>query len=279
MTTARSRSLGSEVRNLRKDAGLRLEELAEQCGWSRATLGRVEAGNKVPTETEIAIILATLGVKGPERTRLLELCQNAHQPHWWEVGHSAVPEQLVALMEFERTATKITDIELALVPGLMQTADYAREIFTAAGIHGAGLESRVALRLGRQAALTRREPVSFYAFIDESVLHRTIGDNVVMADQLRHLIRVARRDNVTVQVLPFAAGTHPGLFGSQMILEFHRQRPIVHMEHRQSGVFLDDRSETSPFLDSLPTLEKEGMSPDDSLEFIAERAGILEGAR
>ncbi|GAA0511658.1 transcriptional regulator [Saccharopolyspora subtropica] len=277
MTTARSRGLGAEVRKLRKNAGLRLEELAEQCGWSRATFGRIEAGDKVPTSTEIAIILGTLGIKGDERKRLLELAHDAHQTHWWEVGHKDLPALLVALLEFERNATKITDVALGFVPGLLQTADYARAVIGTGRVTDDQLESRVSLRLGRQGVLTRKNPITFHALIDESVLHRPVGGHDVMAEQLRHIVRISRRPHVTVQVIPFSAGAHAGLNGSHLILEFQRQRPIVHLEHRRSSVFLDDPDDTSPFIEYLPNLAEAALSPAESLDLISAQAKTMEG--
>lgn len=277
MTTARSRGLGAEVRRLRKDAGLRLEELADRCGWSRATFGRIESGDKIPSSTEIAIILGTLGIKGDERKRILELAKNASEPHWWEIGYPEIPAQLTALLDFERTATKITDVALGFVPGLLQTADYARAVIGAGCRQEDQLESRVSLRLGRQSVLTRNKPATFHALVDESVLHRTVGGPTAMAEQLRNIVRMAQRPHVTVQVLPFSAGAHVGLNGSHMILEFQRQRPIVHLEHRRSGIFLDGPAETSPFLEAVPSLAEAALTPEESVHLIAAHADALEG--
>lgn len=278
MTTARSRGLGIEVRKLRKNADLRLEELSDRCGWSRATLGRIEAGTRVPTETETAIILGTLGVTGAERERILELAQGADEANWWEVSKEKVPAHLVTLMDFERNATKVTDVALGLVPGLLQIADYTRAVISAGGIRGENLETRVSLRLGRQGILTGTNPVIMHAVLDEAVLHRPVGGIAVMCEQLRHLGRMARKPNITIQVIPFAAGSHTGLNGSQLLLEFQRQRAIVHLEHRRSSVFLDDPAETSRFFESMPSLMELAMSPAESVKFIAARAAELEGS-
>ncbi|MDA3648243.1 helix-turn-helix transcriptional regulator [Saccharopolyspora indica] len=277
MTTARSRGIGIEVRNLRKNAGLRLEELAERCGWSRATLGRIESGDKIPTDTEIAIILGTLGIKGDERKRLLELAHDAHQPHWWEIGYSGFPSQLTSLLEFERSALKITDVTLGFVPGLLQTADYARAVIQNGGLPDSEVEARVSLRLGRQSILTRAKPVELHVLIDESVLNRPVGGGAVMAEQLRHLERVGRRPHVTVQVIPFSAGVHQGLNGSFLILEFQRQRPIVHLEHRRSGIFIDDSDDTFLYVEVASTLEKSALSEADSADLILSQAKAMEG--
>lgn len=276
MTTARSRGLGTEIRNLRKAAGLRLEELSERCGWSRATLGRVESGDRMLNETEIAILLGTLGVKGKERARMLELAKDTQQTHWWEV-YSGLPSQLVALLDFERKATKITDVSLTLIPGLLQIADYTRAIMAAGGIRQDEMEPRVALRLGRQSVLTRKDPVELHVILDESVLYRPVGGVQVLTEQLRHIKRMAQREYITVQILPFSIGAHAAMNGSHLILEFRRQRAIVHLEHSSSGVFLDVPAETSRFFEALPTLAKAALSPSDSVELLATRAAELGG--
>jgi len=275
--TVRSRGLGTEIRNLRKAAGLRLEQLAQRCGWSRATLGRIESGERIPSETEMATLLGTLGITGSERTRLFELVQAAAEPRWWEVGgHTGTPAALAALIDFERFATEITDLSLTRVPDLLQTPDYARAVLTATGLDGPDLESRVALRLGRQGVLTRRHPVRFQAYLDEAVLRRPVGGPAVLADQLRHLLRMAQRPNISVHLLPFAAGAHAGLDGDQLLLQFERQRPIVHVENLRSGEFLDDAADTAPFFDALSRVAAVSLPAGESVRLITERAAELE---
>lgn len=251
--------------------------MAELCGWSRATFGRIESGDKIPTDTEIAIILGTLGIKGDERKRLLELAHDAHQPNWWEIGYSGLPSQLASLLEFERAATKITDVALGFVPGLLQTADYARGVIRNGGLSESEVESRVSLRLGRQSILTRSKPVALHALIDESILHRPVGGGAVMAEQLRHVARMSERTHITVQVVPYSAGEHHGMNGSNLILEFQRQRPIVHLEHRRAGVFIDDPADTFLYLEAASTVEKAALSPADSADLILACANALEG--
>lgn len=278
MTTARARGLGVEIRRLRKDAGLRLEELADVCGWSRATFGRIESGEKVPTDIEIAIILGALGIRGSERKRLLELAHDAHQTHWWEVGRPGLPSQLVSLLDFERRATKITDLALGFVPGLLQTADYARAVMRNGVLDEEVVESRVSLRMGRQRVLTRARPVVLHAFLDESILWRPVGGPGVMAEQLRRVAKWGRHDHITVRVIPYSAGVHHALHGNSLILEFARQRPIVHLEHRRAGLFLDDPDEIFPFVESATSVEEKALSPAESAELILTRAKAMENS-
>ncbi|WP_093415417.1 helix-turn-helix domain-containing protein [Saccharopolyspora flava] len=276
MTTARARGLGVEIRRLRKDAGLRLEELAEMCGWSRATFGRIETGEKVPTGIEIAIILGALGIRGGERKRLLELAHDAHQKHWWAVSRPGLPSHLISLLEFEQRATKITDISPGFVPGLLQTADYTRAVMRNGGLDEEVVESRASLRMGRQRLLTRAKPVALHALLDESILWRPVGGQRVMAGQLRHIARMSRYDHITVQVVPFSAGVHWALYGSVLIQEFARQRPIVYLEQRRSGLFLDEPEEIYPFLETATSVGEAALCPADSADLILARAEAME---
>ncbi|MFR9731421.1 helix-turn-helix domain-containing protein [Saccharopolyspora sp. MS10] len=276
MTSVRARGLGSEIRELRKTAGLRLEHLAHKCGWSRATLGRIESGERVPSEAELAALLDVLGVAGSERVRLFELVSAASEARWWEAGYAGMPSALTALIDYERLATRITDVALALVPGLLQTPDYTRAVLSAGGIRDADLESRVALRLGRQGVLTRDEPAQLLAYLDESVVHRPVGGNRVMADQLRHLVRMGRRPNVSVRVIPFAAGAYAELNGSQLILEFARQRPVVHLEQRRRGAFLESAAETAPFLEAAARLPVLALDRVESAALLSDVAEAME---
>ena len=116
----------------------------------------------MPSEGELAALLDTLNVAGAERARLFELVNAATEARWWEAGYAGMPSALTALIDFERLATKITDVALALVPGLLQTPDYTRAVLSAGGVRDADLESRVALRLGRQGVLTREEPARLH---------------------------------------------------------------------------------------------------------------------
>lgn len=249
------------------------------CGWSRATFGRIESGEKVPTGIEIAIVLGALGIRGGERKRLLELAHDAHQTHWWEVGRPGLPSQLVSLLDFEQRAAKITDVALGFVPGLLQTADYARAVMRNGVRDEEVVEARVSLRMGRQRVLTRAKPVVLHALLDESILWRPVGGSRVMAAQLRHIARMSRHHHITVQVVPYSAGVHHALHGNSLILEFTRQRPIVYLEQRRSGLFLDAPEEINPFLDAATNVEKKALCPVDSAELILTRAKAMEESR
>lgn len=275
--TAKARVLGAELRELRKQAGLTVRGLEERLSMSRSTISRIERGDKVPGAEDIGALLALFNVTGDQRSGLIAAAKEADQPNWTEVGGPGIPRQLSALLEFEREATRISDLSLVRVPGLLQTADYARAVFRAGGIPPEQIEMLVAIRMGRREVLTRASPVTYLALIDEAVLRRPVGGNAVMADQLRYIVKVAESENVVVQVVPFELGAHIGQDGSHLLLEFAKADPIVHLEHRRSGQFLDELKDTAEFVDLTANLSAQALSADRSAEVIRSYADVLEG--
>ncbi|SDZ45490.1 Helix-turn-helix domain-containing protein [Saccharopolyspora shandongensis] len=275
--SARARGLGAELRQLRNGSGYKQEEVAKRLGLSKATMSRIESGAKAVTEADVSAILAVLGVTGEDRNRLLKLVREQDQPGWWETGVPGLPKQLTGLLEFERDASQIGCLGMILVPGLLQTSDYVRAVMRGSGVDAADIEARVAIRIGRQEILTKPTPVVFHALIDASVLRRVVGGPRVMAEQLRHILKMARRRNVTIQVIPEEVATHPGLEGSFVLLEFPKARSIVHLEQRRLGAFLDEPADVADYKKVLDTLQRVALSPADSAKLIATRADELEG--
>lgn len=274
--TVRARGLGAELRELREKCNLTTREVARRLGWSASTVSRTETGHRNISSEDVSALLAVYGVAGRERDHLLTLARETSQPGWWETRHPGLPAQLSALIGFESQATRITDVELILVPGLLQTPEYTRALMEGGGIPTAEAETRIATRLGRQALLSRPQPPEVVTIIDEAALRRPVGGRKVMIDQLHHLARVAENPNVTVQVVPYSAGAHPGLNGSFVVLEFAKARTIVHLEHKRSSLFLDDPEDTTPFTASIATLRDIALNPDDSVRFLTTVAAEYE---
>jgi len=268
VATARGRTLGAELRDLRKKVDLTTRAAAARIGWTPSMLNRTENGLRATSAEEVAMILGAYGATGAERERLLSLARDAETPGWWETGDSIYPSPLKALIGFESQAVRITNIELALIPGLFQIPEYSRAIMRAADIPPLEIETRVATRLGRQAILSRPAPPKLIAIIDESALRRPVGGPTVMAEQLRVLARLAQRPNITVRVIPFHAGAHAALVGGFSILEFERARPLVHQEGNRSLSFVDSPTEVDSFVADVDTLTRTSLPPERSLDYI-----------
>jgi transcriptional regulator with XRE-family HTH domain len=265
--TPRARYLGAELRDARSNAGLGVRQLARQLGIGHGKISLWENGKKIPSTEDVASYLAAVGVTGDERERLLELARLAEQPNWLAIGIPGIAEELAALMEFERTAEAIIDWSLVLIPGVMQTGDYARAIMDVQPM----ADTRVAMRLGRRDILVRRNPVQFTALIGEYALRQPIAEPDVMADQLRHLRQTAELPNVTIQVIPSSTGFHPGLMGPFVVLKFPKAKPIVHLEHHRGSAFIFEDDDVAAYLDAAEIIRREvAMSPEESAGLIAE---------
>lgn len=275
-SNARARTLGAELRDLRKAKGLGIVELGAQVGLSKSTISRIERGERLLTETELASVLGALGVIGAKRRELLALTRDAARSNWLATG-AELPRQLKALVEHEQVATFITEVSPLVVPGLLQTPDYARAIMVDGGLSHAEAEARLKVRFDRQQVLLRRNPVPYLAIVDETALHRPIGGRSVMAAQCRHLLEVAERPNITIRVVPTDRGWHPGLYGSFIVLEAARTKPVIHLEHLRSSLFLDRPEDVQAYLDAKPTLLAATASVDDSRGLIVKCAKDLEG--
>jgi transcriptional regulator with XRE-family HTH domain len=266
--TPRARELGAALRRARDDMGMTQRALASAIGRRASShIARWESGELSPSETDTATVLGVLRVTGSERDRLLELARAAADPNWIAPG---VDKQLAALMEYERTAERITDVSPLLIPGLLQTGDYARAIMFGAGATRGEADHRVALRLSRRDVLTRAEPGEFVALIGEHALSSAPCTPKVMLEQLQHMLRSARTDHITIQMLTMDGQYSPALQGAFMLLEFASTRPVVHLEHYRSSATITDTKDARDFQAAVDTLRREAMSPGRTTELIAE---------
>ncbi|WP_232212837.1 DUF5753 domain-containing protein [Saccharomonospora saliphila] len=177
--------------------------------------------------------------------------------------------QLAGLLEVERTATRIITVSTLLIPGLLQTGDYARAIMHAADVPASEVDTRVAVRLGRREAITRREPAHLEAYIAEPVLHAEIGGCSVMVDQLHTLVEHSDRPNVALHVIPTSTDWHPGLDGPFSLAEMPDRGPVVHLENRISGLFLHEPDEIEVYQSAVDRVRKVAMSAEESATLIA----------
>ncbi|MDA3644697.1 helix-turn-helix domain-containing protein [Saccharopolyspora indica] len=275
--TAKARGLGAELRELRKGAGLTVRGLEERLSFSRSTISRIERGDRVPSAEDLGAMLAIYNVTGKRRKELLQMAKDADQPNWTEIGDPGVPRQLAALLEFEREATRISMVSLNRVPGLLQTRAYARAVLETGGVDPENIENLVDVRMRRQEILRRPDPVDLLVFLDEAVLRRPVGGPEVMAAQLKQILSAMERENVLVQVLPFALGGHIGQDGSHVIYEFEKADPIVHLEHRRSSQFLDETADTKSFCELVDILRPKALSTSLSANLIRNYVDNVEG--
>jgi transcriptional regulator with XRE-family HTH domain len=271
--TARSRALGAELRRLRDGTGLSVRAFADKVGLHYVAISRGETGKTPLSPEQVGIILGALGVNGGEQERLLDLARAAGDPTWVTPG---IDRQLSALMDFERTAHTITDVSPLLIPGLLQTEGYARAILSVSGPTEGHIRDAVNRRMGRQSILTGRKPTHMVALIGESALRRPIGGYDVMAEQLKHLLKMGALDNVDVQAIPDSTDYDPSLAGPFVLYEFPVGEPVVHFEHHRSSMFLPDKRDVEDMRLAVERIGKVAMSSPATRELIAERINNLE---
>lgn len=265
--TPRARQLGAELRQARERAKLSQRALAERIGRHSSHIARWENGKLNPSVADTATVLQELGVHGSKRDRLLELARNALDPDWLAPG---IDRQVAALLEYERTATTITTAEPLLIPGLMQTYDYAYHLAINSGAAHGDAAQRAQMRVGRQHVLTRPTPPQFVAFVGEYAIRHSLCPDDVMIEQLRHLLKLAEVEAVTVHLLPMDKPAVPMLSGPWSLLEFERTKPIVYLEHYGMSATITDAKSVARYRSAVDTLREVAMSPGDSTGLIAD---------
>jgi transcriptional regulator with XRE-family HTH domain len=267
--TPRTRALGNALREARLDRDIGLRQFAKDVGRDPSLLSRWETGDRTPNPTDVAQILGKLGVKGDRYDEIIELAYGTEDPRWLATSLPEQRAQLDALLDFERTANVVIDISPLLVPGLLQTGDYARTIMKEGGVPGDEINTRVAVRMGRREEFHRRESVRFNAFIGEAALRQIIGDRRIMADQMAFLLKMAQHPNVEIRVVPFDSGWHSGLIGPVLLVESETQPTVVHLELSESSLLLHSRRDISTYRRAADRVAVRAMSEEDSLAVIA----------
>jgi transcriptional regulator with XRE-family HTH domain len=267
--TVRRRELGAFLRALRTEQGFTLEQVAEHLLCTPSKVSRMETGRRGITSRDVRDLCDLYGITDQEeRHRLMIIAEQGRQHAWWatyNLDHS----RFVGL---EAEATAISDFQSSVVPGLLQTSDYAR-----AGHEGAlprlnpdEIELQIKAKLTRQQRLTEAEPAVFSAILDEAVLHRVTGGPRVMRAQLKHLIDVASLPNVVIRIVPFSVGAHPGLESNFVILTLPASMPDeVFVEGLSGKFYLDRPDDLNRYRRVFSRLQQLALSPQESLRFIA----------
>lgn len=269
----------------RESLGVSGNQLAKRLGLAQSTISRWEAGRPVPSLADVRKIVDALELAGEERDRILALAESAGEDTWLTTGTPGISEQLAGVMDAERDARRITEYNPLVMPGLLQTGDYARAVISDPQLSRADRDMRVMVRMGRRDAILRRDnPVELLALIGEPAIRGRLGGAAVMLDQLRKLIDHAQLPTVTVQVV--SVGTerwHPGYLSGFYLYEFAAPLPaMVYLEHYTFGEFLVDvppDTHVQRYLAAETWLREVAYSPEDSLALIAEQITSLEAAQ
>jgi transcriptional regulator with XRE-family HTH domain len=271
--TALRVALGGHLRRLREAREITREAAGQTIRASSSKISRLELGRVASKEDDIADLLTLYGVTDTEeRQTLMSLARQANAPGWWRQYGDVLPSWFDTYLGLEQAASVIRVYHPQLVPGLLQTQDYARAVMQACHVQVSvdEVERRVALRLARQAFLSQPGAPQLWVLLDEAALRRPLGDQKVQRAQLVHLTEMAQRPNVTLQVVPFSAGGHVAVGGPFTILRFAEPDlpDVVYLEHLTNAVYLDKKRDTVQYLAIMDRLCVQAESPSATINFL-----------
>lgn len=270
--TVRLRRLAAELRRLRQEAGLAQVEVTEKTDLNLATLYRIETAKTKPQLRTLNALLDLYGVTGNRRADLVLLQKEARQRGWLNSFDADLPDQYNALISLEAEAEQAINYESLFIPGLLQTEDYIRAMIR--GVRPTAtddeIENRVTARVQRQALLEGDTPLRLWAILDQAALCRTVGNDAIMHAQLTHLIQQAHRPHITIQVIPFSAGAHPGMPGSFIVLKFNADDPdVIYIDSMAGDLFLEKETDIRRYNQICEHLRAIALSPADTTALFA----------
>lgn len=276
--TVRLRRLAAELKRLREAAGLTQEEVSGRTGKDRSTLYRLESAQQRPQRSTLIQLLDLYEVDDQRRADLLAVLREAGQRGWMRPHRSELPAVYSEYIGFEAEASSISNYESLFVAGLLQTEEYAQAVIRGTLPHATAeqVKNRVGARMERQALLTGTNPPKLWAIMDEAAVRRVVGGRVVMQGQLARLQEAAALPHVTVQVIPYEAGAHPGMPGSFIVLEFPdpADHNIVYLDSMAGDLFLEDDLEIRRYILMFEHLRAAALRPDETVALLA---AIAEG--
>jgi transcriptional regulator with XRE-family HTH domain len=261
--------LGAQLRRLREAKRITLEEAGNVIRASHSKVSRLESGRVAFKDRDVVDLFIYYGVTDQAQIQTLRgIAVRANSRGWWHDYSDILPGWFEEYISLEEAAIQIRGYEVQFVPGLLQTEEYARAVTLLAYSNPKEISRRVSLRMARQARLSGAEPVSLVLVLDEATLSRPIGGPSVMRAQLRHLIEMSQRPNVTIQVLPFKVGGHAAAGGPFSVLHFAESdlSDIVFLEQLSTAQYLEKPDMVGKYLAVMERLRLEAATPADSIK-------------
>jgi transcriptional regulator with XRE-family HTH domain len=276
--TVRRRRLAAELRRLRERADLTGDQVAERVGWSSSKLSRIENARTGSRPEDIKKLLSLYGVTGRSASGLVTLAQEAETLKAGPEYAQSLSESYTTLIGMETEATTASSWAPLIVPGLLQTEDYAREVTNGvvehiAPVSPAETRRRVQARLARQQVLTRENPLEFSAILDESALFRRFGNAKVMGSQLEQLLDLGKHANISLRILPLD-GRHPIGTGAFVLLQFDEvhevnHHDVVYLEHLTGGRYVEEEDEAFSYRRTFDRLREFAVDEAGSRDLIS----------
>ncbi|MFF4400297.1 helix-turn-helix domain-containing protein [Streptomyces sp. NPDC001480] len=273
--TVRRRRLGQELRRLRELKGMTAEEVAERLLVSQSKISRLENGRRSISQRDVRDLCGVYEVEDQRIVdSLMEMARDSRQQGWWH-AFGDIPYSVYIGLETDAESLRV--YEPQLVTGLLQTRAYAEALVQGAlpETSTADIDKRVQVRLRRQERITaENNPLRLWVVLDEAALRRVVGSRLVMREQLEYLIEMSQLPHVTVQVLPFEVGAHPGLNGQYAILEFAdaADSSVVYLEGVTSDLYLEKAQDVQKYAVMYEHLRAQSLNVDQSRQLISDVA-------
>lgn len=266
------RQLAAQLKDFRYAIGLTLTEVAEQLEINPASLSRIENAERGTSTVLVRALLDLYGVKDEARRAdvldLVRADKEQQKPWWRKYSTVLTATRYDGYLALEAGATSLASYQPMLVPGLLQTEDYARAVISQMRMEltPPQVEALVKVRMERQSSrLAGDHPAKLWAILDEAVLRRTVGSAEVMRDQMRKLTEASEQPNVTVQLLPFSLGAHPGLYGPFVILTFPDPTPnLVWLENPKNSVYFESADDVDSYTEIFDQLRACALGPSET---------------
>jgi transcriptional regulator with XRE-family HTH domain len=273
----RRRRLAQELRQRREAAGLTIEEVAQRLELSPATISRIETGRVGVRPRDVSDLLDQYEVQEADRDNLLTLTREARQPAWWRSRSysDVLSEGLDVWIGLETEAEAIRTFEVQLVPGLLQTSEYARAFLRAyyPSEPSGQIERRVELRMARQELVIEQNDTPIWAVLDESVLRRHIGPAELMQSQYRRLLELSEKNNISIQILPFGAGVYT-IVGGFAMMQLPYNPDVVLIEYRGGTLRIEQPEKVAAHAQIFDLLRANAKGPEESLRDISQLAKL-----
>jgi transcriptional regulator with XRE-family HTH domain len=267
------RRLRAELRKAREDAGHTQKRVAEELGWSLSKVIRLETGATTVSTSDAMALIHYYEITDRVRIDDLLSVTRARERAWWDEYSEFYSQQFLNFLAYEDTASRIRQFQTLAVPGLLQTANYARAVFRAYLVEESRIDRAVKVRLNRQRLLNRPDGPELVFMVDEGVVHRQVGGPAVMIEQLTRLKEINDLDNpsIAVRIVPFSIGVNPGMKGSFVVFDFpaDEDESVVNVEEPNSDVLIRDNPETtSKYVEAFLALDELALSKAESTELL-----------
>ncbi len=282
------RRLRTELCTARLNKELTQEQVAKAMEWSLSKMNRIEKAKSSISINDLKALLSLYGIADEERIEdLLDLARavgrarTARQSSWWKSYSAVAPPELLELIDYESAAFAISQFETIFVPGILQTEEYASAILQVFYDEKSAAErvaALVDLRTRRRDLLIGDNAPKFSFVLDESVIHRLVGGSATASQQLRHLISMSDLPNVSIQIVPFTAGIHPGMKGPFELIQFADMpdENIVFRETTSGDTISDDPEDTQNYLEAFERITEVSLKPSDSVDRLRKAASEME---